>query len=666
MIIRSVRVQRYRCIRDETLDCDQLTALVGANGAGKSSFLRALALFYQPSSPYSAADFWNGDTSHPIVITVAYSELTDDERRLFDTRMSGDLLMVEKELSWPAGRASQKYYGRAYRNPAFVAVRSAPRAPEKRNAYRELIRSGQYPNLPTDATTLADIDAALESWEGQHPNQCEEVRDDGQFFGFKEVGQARLERFTKFLFVPAVRDATEDGVEGKGSVLTELLDLAVRNALAEREDVRTFQEDTKRRFDALMSLEQLPELTGLRETLANTLRRFAPDAQLDLRWDTSAEIVLPLPRGSVHLIEDGYAAAVEQTGHGLQRAFILTMLQHLALASGPSAEAGRESVKEERRRVEATGNGTGDPGLPAPNLILGIEEPELYQHPIRQRYLSKILHQLATGRMGGLAARTQVLFCTHSPLFVDIQRFDHIRLLSKVQQPGSSEPKEARVFRATLQDVAKTLDRAQDTPSGTFTAETLAARLHIMTSWLNEGFFANVVVLVEGEGDRAVVMAVSQAVGCDLEGAGISVIPCGGKTAIDKPAAIFRTMGIDVYAIWDSDEGQRDPKPEINRTLLRLFGATAENFPVGIGPTFACFRHDMNMTLREEIREDLYRALLTRLRAELAIPADRDPEKNPVLLAKLVEEAAAAGQIPRSIGAIVDAIMELRQRGQAG
>ena len=46
MIIKTLRVKRFRCLEDESLPCDKLTALVGANGSGKSSFMRALDLFY--------------------------------------------------------------------------------------------------------------------------------------------------------------------------------------------------------------------------------------------------------------------------------------------------------------------------------------------------------------------------------------------------------------------------------------------------------------------------------------------------------------------------------------------------------------------------------------------------------------------------------------------
>jgi len=40
-----------------------------------------------------------------------------------------------------------------------------------------------------------------------------------------------------------------------------------------------------------------------------------------------------------------------------------------------------------------------------PNLILGIEEPELYQHPNRQRHLSRILLLHAEGSIRGVAKK---------------------------------------------------------------------------------------------------------------------------------------------------------------------------------------------------------------------------------------------------------------------
>src|SRR3990167_7339691 len=238
MIISKIRVGNFRCIKEETLSCEALTALVGRNGSGKSSFLRALDLFYTPSAKYSQEDFYNSDTSEPVVIALTFANLTDSERRLFASHMDGETLTVEKESVWPLGKGSQKYFGSTLRNPDFQEARTAAKVTEKRAVYQKLIASGRYsdlPNLPGNATA-AQIEEALKTWEGAHPERLERVRDEGQFFGFKEVGEAHLERYTRFLYIPSVRDASEDATEGRGSVISVLMDLVVRSTLAQRED----------------------------------------------------------------------------------------------------------------------------------------------------------------------------------------------------------------------------------------------------------------------------------------------------------------------------------------------------------------------------------------------------------------------------------------------
>lgn len=142
MIIRTVRVRNFRCIKDETLNCEPLTILVGANSSGKSTFLKALDLFYTPSAKYSEEDFYNRDTSEPIVITVTFTDLTEQERQLFASYMEGETLTVEKELTWPLGRGSQKYFGFTLQCPDFQHVRTADSVAKKRTAYQDLVNSG--------------------------------------------------------------------------------------------------------------------------------------------------------------------------------------------------------------------------------------------------------------------------------------------------------------------------------------------------------------------------------------------------------------------------------------------------------------------------------------------------------------------------------------------
>jgi hypothetical protein len=89
-----------------------------------------------------------------------------------------------------------------------------------------------------------------------------------------------------------------------------------------------------------------------------------------------------------------------------------------------------EAATEESVSSEEENAVQREPQLPG--LVLAIEEPELYQHPSRQRHMASVLLELSQGTIPGVAKRTQVLYSTHSPLFVGLDRFEQIRLLRKV------------------------------------------------------------------------------------------------------------------------------------------------------------------------------------------------------------------------------------------
>lgn len=657
MIIKSVQIENFRCIRRETLSCEHLTVLVGANGTGKSSFLRALDLFYTANARYTEQDFYGSNTNKPIVVRVTFTELTDEEEKLFSKYVVKFELTVEKELTWPPGRGSQKYYGASMRNPDFQPIRSASRAAEMREPYEALLTQEKYASLPKWTKKESAL-IALESWENEHPDQCSSERDDGQFFGFKEVGQARLERFTHFLFIPAVRDASDDASEGKGAALSDLMDLVIRSTLAEREDIQKLRQDTQGRYREIMDPANLIELSTLEGKLSNTLVAYAPDASVKLDWMTDEQINIPMPKANVRLVEDGYPSSVGRAGHGLQRAFILTMLQHLAIAQvPPAAPAPAETVANK----PDDGSLPSTPELDAmvPNLILGIEEPELYQHPNRQRHLSKVLFKLATGSIKGVAQKTQILYATHSPLFVDIERFDSVRLFRK-NSPDDGGPRHTVVFQTNWNDIAAVVESASDKPQGTFSGETLQPRLQtLMTPWMNEGFFASVIVLVEGEDDRAAILGVAKSKGYDFDSMEVSVIPCMGKTNLDKPTAIFRRLGIPVYVVWDSDEGDKEARPEDNHRLLRLFGEPVEDWPKKVTNCYTCFGRDLEATLRNELGEAFFDKALSDCQSNMGLKK-KHALKCPAVIQYIIEEASKQGKSSATLEKIVERIVTLR------
>jgi len=401
--------------------------------------------------------------------------------------------------------------------------------------------------------------------------------------------------------------------------------------------------------------------------MTETLKTYVVDASIELDWLPTEGVDIPMPKAEVKLVEDGYLSTVGRTGHGLQRAFILTILQHLAVAQAPSQEDVKQTEMETGAISETESEDVKkQPALKMPNLILGIEEPELYQHPNRQRHLSSILLKLATGSIKGVAEQTQVIYSTHSPLFVGIERFHNIRVLRK--QPGEEDkPKQTKVRRTTLDEVAKVLEKADGKPEGAYSGTTLQPRLQtLMTPWVSEGFFADVAVLVEGEEDRAAILGVAAAMepNCDLESMGISVIPCMGKNNLDRPTAIFKNLGISTYTIWDSDCGHgkknENEEKERNQCLLRLFDCPIEDWPEKVTHDFACFKKDLKSTLCNEIGRDFYDESLEECCARLCLDKDH-AAKNPLVIKEIIMEARKQNKRSNTLEEIVSQIIALRK-----
>jgi predicted ATP-dependent endonuclease of OLD family len=495
MIIESLQIKNFRSILSETLHCENLTALVGANGAGKSSLLKALDLFYNPTLKIDREDFYNGDNSKEISVTITFKDLSEKAQEQFASYLQDGKLSVERIFAWEENKIIWKYHGSILKDPNLKAVREGlmvkDRGATAKAEYEKVRSLPGYESLAAWPRRLDEAQEILKKWESEHPSSCTRERDEGQFFGFKEVAQGYLGRYTRFLYIPAVRDASDDSIEGRNTVFTSLMDLVVRSVLANKKELKELQEATQERFKEIMNPANLTELSSLAESMTTTLKTFVPEAKVDLLWQALSDVSLPFPQADIKLVEDGYSSAIHRTGHGLQRAFILTMLQHLVMA-----QAAAEAVPKEGEDQRAEKGRSEEKKLP--DLVIAIEEPEIYQHPNRQRHLANILMKLAEGKTPGVAEKTQILYSTHAPLFVGIDRINQIRLLRKM--PNEDKPKITKIISTNTDKVAEEIWKAEGESGSKYAGRTMLPRLQtIMTPWMSEGFFADVAVLVEGE-----------------------------------------------------------------------------------------------------------------------------------------------------------------------
>lgn len=157
-------------------------------------------------------------------------------------------------------------------------------------------------------------------------------------------------------------------------------------------------------------------------------------------------------------------------------------------------------------------------------LILAIEEPELYLHPHGCRHFYKILQNLANNGF-------QIIYTTHGRAFVDISNYSDIHLVRKV---GSET-----VVNSGL--------------SFTITPSEVLKMQSVCDDRINEIFFADKVILVEGFVDQICCRCAFDEIGVNPDENNVSIIECIGKDEINPIASMLKKFEVECYTIFDED-----------------------------------------------------------------------------------------------------------------
>jgi putative ATP-dependent endonuclease of OLD family len=648
MRVKSIEVSNFLSLQNTKLDCSGLTTLVGPNGVGKSNFLRALSVFYSLSEAKSLVPekWFLGETRDPIEITVEFIGLRKQEEELLKKYVKNGTLKVTLRASIDHNTAQVKisYHGRYPQNPSIHEFRNTkfPSASAKKEAYIRLLT--HLPDLPSWTSSPA-ADEAVGEWEEKHQDQCVDLEDDGNFFGFKEVGNGNLKAYTRFLHLPAVKDASEDATEGSGSLLSEIADI-VKTKIKASPKLKMLEEEFRNNYGQLLRSESSGEMEAVNSILSQEIKRFLPNFRVDVGWG-EPEAKTQLSKMGARLIETGmetFPLPLEQQGHGVQRVYILSILKVV------------NELRKEQITVSPADSMSAIPEL-QPDLIIGIEEPELYQHPIQQRRLYKIFKEMSCQL--GEDRSIQILYSTHSPSFIEVEDFENIRLLSKSDKKTSVGiiPKEKVIERLAL---------AFGEDPRSYTLPGLDARLqNIMNSIVNEGFFAKQLVLVEGFSDCIFVDWLVENTGKrgEFDQLGIAVLPVFGKNNLPKPLVVFQEIGIKTYFIFDGDRNKSAGKREMesnaktNRALMQIGGVEPSDFPeTMICRQLACFENTLETEMEKRLGKSFVDGCLDELRTDYGF--DREAAmKNPILMKRFYDLAKTRGADFRFFETIVNEIL---------
>jgi hypothetical protein len=180
---------------------------------------------------------------------------------------------------------------------------------------------------------------------------------------------------------------------------------------------------------------------------------------------------------------------------------------------------------------------------------------------------------------------------------------------------------------------------------------------------IGEGFFADLVVLVEGPSDKAAIVAAASLAGVDLEENGVAVLAVTGKTGLANPACIFQELQIPVFLVWDCDRGSDNPNIVFNRALQRISGVEANSvtdYASAVGARFASFEVDLEETIKGELGGDVFARCLDAARDKFGLQSRSDVSKSPAAMTDVLKSAHLNGKASVTLSRVVAAITALR------
>ncbi len=633
MKIKEIKIKNYRSLQDVTICPKDILAMVGRNNSGKSNVLNALQLFFEGSVKLLDDEcFYKHETHRKIEILITFDELSEWEIEQFKPWMDGGRLVVGRDIVCTGPESYE------INNIAIIKV------PEPEWLQEDMISAERINTWWSNKSNLnvnsVDFSAELGSskptvgkWKDIARVFCENNKDNIPWKlerrknpkGYPGVLKGAL---PEFIYVPAVRDVQDETRVAKTNPFGQLINSVLEKVSEEKRDVIAKQlKEVEKLLNRSDDGERIEEIRNIEKRLNDLM------AEL---MDCDIEIEMALPelkevfRGAKIFANDGVRTAIETKGHGMQRSMIFTILR----AYAELAHVQKAGEKAEQRTT-----------------IFAVEEPEIYLHPQSQRTLMSVFREIASGK-------DQVIYSTQSSLFVDVARFDEICILrrEKIGDDWHSYPTQLSI--TTLIDDLKARKGVDGTEEGIREHYS-----HAFNPMINEGFFADKVVIVEGPSEQYSLPIYAIAMGYNLDRANVSVVHLDGKGQMDRLKRIFDGFTIPTYLWFDGDKSSdKENVKDKTLELLSMLGETVtkiEDVRTKVSDNFAILEFNLEETLKSEIDE--YASLIDE--AATIIGPSGKPLKHRFIAKKLhqrIQNGESVDDIlPATIMAIVHKIKNL-------
>lgn len=632
MRITNLKIKNYRSLKNIELYPESILALVGKNNSGKSNILMALKFFFESSIKLvSEESFHNHCIEEPIEICTTFEDLTEWEREKFQSYLNYDKLIIKKVITCDEDGSI------TIDNYAIISV------PENEWLQQELINGEQInewwnekdqieKELPEFLKLLGSKKPKVSDWKEKAATYVNNNQTSLSFVKKEFLNPSGYSGVLKgylpdFIYIPAVRDVLEETKITQSNPFGTLINAMLEQISSEK--IKEFSQEIQnlsRKLNRNGGGNRFPEIKQLEDDL-NSFMTELIDCDIELKIDLP--LVEDLFRSAKILVFDGIKTSLEKKGHGLQRSMIFTILRVYA-------EHLKRMKAQERAREKS--------------IIFAIEEPELYLHPQMQRTLVDVLLNIADNN-------NQIFYSTQSSLFIDISRCNQICILRRQEVDSSWQSTTSMV------PIPKIIEEMK-TKTGKDYSEIKFRELfsNVFNPTINEGFFSDKIVIVEGPSEEYSLPIYAEMMGFDFDRNNITIASAGSKNHIERLLIIFQMFNIPTYLIFDGDK-DKPGSPQIKKTmqLLEILGESEtkeECVETRISGEFAIFEMNYDELLKNEISNfnELKREAKKTLGTESKSLLHRYIANN---LKKKIENGEKKDILPKSIIEIVKKIMNL-------
>jgi len=577
MLIKKIIVKNYRSLENAIFYPKGILSLVGRNSSGKSNVIKALELFFETSTKLLNRDsFFNHNTESPIEMFVTFTSLSNWEKEQFGPWTDGVDLTVGRRITCT---------GIDSYNISNIAVIKVPDIEWLRE---ENINGENITKWWNNKDTLAmnGIDFAsyfndkkpkVNEWKDAAKKFCVEHEKKIPFItqevenpkGYPNVLKGAL---PEFVYIPAVRDISDEAKVAKTNPFGQLINSVIEKISAQQKEM--VSEQIKELGKMLNRNEEGKRIEEIKR-IEDRLNKLMEDL---MKCDIEIEMPMPELRevfGSAKIYaHDGIRTTIEAKGHGLQRSMIFTILRAYAEFS--------HVIKAGEKANERS-------------TIFAIEEPELYLHPQAQRTLMNVFRQISKNG-------DQIIYATQSNLFVDIEYFDEICIMKRVKD---GEVYKSYPTQLTIKDLLDDLKIRKNIDGTDEAIRELYS--HAFNPMINEGFFADKVIIVEGPSELYILPIYAKLLECDFDKENISVVYSGGKGPMDRLLRVFNGFKLPTYILFDGDKNNSDTEIK-NKTLelLNLLGSPLKDIGVlqtKVEDEFAVIDTKLEDLMKREIKD---------------------------------------------------------------